>query len=412
MKKILVYSHDTYGLGNIRRMLEISRHLVDHDPQLSILIVSGSPMLHAFRIPSRIDYVKLPCLARSRTGSYAVKFLDVGYDDMLRLRRNLILNAFVDFDPDLLLVDKKPLGIGDELGPTLELAKRRGHRTRTSLILRDILDAPEVTRNVWAKNRYHEAVQNYYDQVLVLGSPTVFDASREYDFPASTRAKVRYCGYVGRAPGRGFREQVRADLGVGPDDRLVLVTVGGGEDGDRILSCYVDGWNRDPYFRDPRLKTLLVCGSEMNDVHKRHIVNANEDSRLIVRDFSDDMMSCMDAADLVVSMGGYNTTCELLTLRKPAVMVPRARPVEEQWIRAQRLASMGLFRAIHPDRLQPSVLMGEVRAELERIDAGTPLPCAAIDMRGLQRLDEAVHELTADLGANSGSYPRPAMVLG
>lgn len=412
MRKILVYSHDTYGLGNIRRMLEISKHVVDHDPNVSILIVSGSPMLHAFRIPSRIDYVKLPCLTRTRNGSYAVKFLDMGYEEMLRLRRNLILNAFVDFDPDLLLVDKKPLGISDELGPTLELASRRGHRTKTSLVLRDILDAPEATRRVWAKNRYHDAIQAYYDQVLVLGSPTVFDVNREYDFPAATRSKVRYCGYVARPPGRGFREQMRADLGVLPDEKLVLVTVGGGDDGDRVLQCYVDGWSRDPWIQQAKVKTLLVCGSEMNEVHKRQIINASADPRLIIRDFSDDMMTCMDAADLVVCMGGYNTTCELLTLRKPAIMVPRARPVEEQWIRAERLASMGLFRAIHPDRLQPSVLMDHVKAELHRLDCGVPTPTGAIDLRGLHRLHEAITELTSDVGSLSGSYPRPAMVLG
>lgn len=413
MKKILVYSHDTYGLGNIRRMLEISRYIVDHDPDVSVLIVSGSPMLHAFRIPARIDYVKLPCLTRTRSGSYAVKFLDMGYEDMLKMRRNLILNAFVDFDPDVLIVDKKPLGISDELGPTLELAKRRGHRTRTTLVLRDILDSPEVTAQVWKRNRYHEAVQNYYDQVLVLGSPAVFDVNREYDFPPETRAKVRYCGYVARPPGRGFREKLRAEMGVAPDEKLVLVTVGGGEDGDRVLSCYVEAWHADPSLKAAKVKTLLVCGSEMNEVNRRHVINGAGGSDLIVREFSDDMMTLMDAADLVVCMGGYNTTCELLTLRKRAVMVPRARPVEEQWLRAERLAKMGLFRVIHPDQLQPSVLMDEVKSELARIDAGEPLPAAAIDLRGLARLHEAIGELTADQPTSiSGSYPRPALVLG
>jgi predicted glycosyltransferase len=28
VKRILIYSHDTFGLGNIRRMLEVARHLV------------------------------------------------------------------------------------------------------------------------------------------------------------------------------------------------------------------------------------------------------------------------------------------------------------------------------------------------------------------------------------------------
>jgi predicted glycosyltransferase len=60
MTKVLIYSHDTYGLGNIRRMLAISRHIVDRDPNASVLIVSGSPMLHAFRIPARIPPPLLP----------------------------------------------------------------------------------------------------------------------------------------------------------------------------------------------------------------------------------------------------------------------------------------------------------------------------------------------------------------
>ncbi len=407
MKRIMVYSHDTYGLGNIRRMLEVSRHLVDRDPNVSVLIVSGSPMLHAFRIPERIDYVKLPCLTRTGNGAYAVKFLDMGYEDMLRMRRNLILNAFVDFDPDLLIVDKKPLGISDELAPTLELAKRRGHRTRTTLILRDILDAPEITSQIWRRNRYHEAVQSYYDQVLVLGSPSVFDVNREYEFPPETRAKVRYCGYVGRQLGRGFREQLRGEMGVAPDEKMVLVTVGGGEDGDRVLSCFLDAWHRDESLRNEKVRAVLVCGSEMQGANRRRVINAAQDPNLIVRDFSDDMMTMIDAADLVVCMAGYNTVCELLTLRKPAVLVPRARPVAEQWIRAERLAAMGLFRVVHPDSLQPSVLMQEIKAELASLPERANKPLPAIDLRGLNALYEAVTDLTADLASTSGSFARP-----
>ena len=77
------------------------------------------------------------------------------------------------------------------------------------------------------------------------------------------------------------------------------------------------------------------------------------------------------------------------------------------------VGKMGLFRVIHPDQLQPSVLMDEVKSELARIDAGEPLPAAAIDLRGLARLHEAIGELTADQPTSiSGSYPRPALVLG
>ena len=148
MKRILVYSHDTFGLGNIRRMLEISKHLAAADPDVSILIISGSPMLHAFRIPERIDYIKLPCLTRTTRGGYEVKFLQSSYEDIMRLRANIILSAGLDFAPDLILVDKKPFGVSNELAPVFDLVRRRLQRPKMVLLLRDILDSAEATSQV------------------------------------------------------------------------------------------------------------------------------------------------------------------------------------------------------------------------------------------------------------------------
>ena len=173
MKRVLVYSHDTFGLGNIRRMLEISRHLVESDPEISVLIITGSPMLHAFRIPARIDYVKLPCLSRTLQGGYASKYLDLSIDEAVRLRANVIRSAVLEFRPDLVLVDKKPFGVKDELADVLEPLTARGRRPRLVLLLRDILDSPEATTPVWRKNRYYEAISAYYDEVLVVGTPEV-----------------------------------------------------------------------------------------------------------------------------------------------------------------------------------------------------------------------------------------------
>jgi predicted glycosyltransferase len=125
---------------------------------------------------------------------------------------------------------------------------------------------------------------------------------------------------------------------------------------------------------------------------KRHVIEeaARTHANVTVREFTDDMMSYMDAADVVVAMGGYNTVCEIATLRKRAVVVPRVRPVQEQGIRASRLASLGLLRMIHPDTLTPNTLANAVERELEIDSSRTD---ATLDLNALPRVTRHVTAL-------------------
>jgi len=400
-KKILVYSHDTFGLGNIRRMLAISQSLVGEFPDVSILIVTGSPMLQAFRVAPGIDYVKLPCLRRTQTGGYATKTLGMELDDTIRLRRNMITSAVRDFAPELILVDKKPFGVENELEPALHEASRRRRPPRLVLLLRDILDTPEATIPVWEKHGYHEAIERLYDNVLVVGSPDLFDLRAEYRFPRASAEKVRYCGFIGRESGRRTRTQVRQELGVG-DGRLVLVTPGGGEDGHQIIASYLKGLREQP--PGANVTTLLISGPELPQAGRdaAHAAAAQL-PRVIHREFTDDMMSYMDAADVVVSMGGYNTICEILTLRKRAVVVPRTRPVQEQLIRAERMARLGLMRVIHPAMLGASRLMSVVREEMDRENVRSSR-MYQVDLDGLKRIRTMLGGLIG-LGADADAEP-------
>ena len=399
MKRVLVYSHDTFGLGNIRRMLDISRHLVATHSDVSVLTVSGSPMLQAFRIPPRVDYIKLPCLARSVDGTYDSKFLKLRYPEIIRLRANLLVSAILDFAPDLILVDKKPFGVSNELRPALELLQRRGARPKLVLLLRDILDSADVTAEVWRRNRYHEALAHFYDRVLVVGSREIFDLGSEYGFPAASAAKLEFCGYLRREPGVRSREEVRDALRVG-DDPMVLVTAGGGEDGYRLLSTSLRALAHASACAPVR--ALLVCGPEMSEQRRRRIhAAAAGRAHLVVQDFNDDMMGCMDAADLIVCMGGYNTLCEVLTLHKRAIVVPRVVPVQEQWMRAERMDRLGLLRAIHPDRLTPAELGRAIREELSLSNV-RPSRLYEVDLGGMGRVAQGIHELLAQAAEANG----------
>lgn len=388
MKRILIYSHDTFGLGNIRRMLEVARHLVEASSQVSVLVITGSPMLHAFRIPPRIDYVKLPCLARNVEGRYASRSLDLSLDATVRLRANLIRSVMADFAPDLVLVDKKPFGVEDELCGAIEALPDTAVRPRMMLLLRDILDSAESTTRVWQKNGYYEAITTYYDQVLVVGCPEVFDLRHEYRFPPFAAAKVEFCGYIAREKGRTSRAEMRRQLGVESREPLVLVTPGGGEDGYGLVDQALQALAQLPPPQRPRAH--VVCGPEMSEEQRARVhARVKALPGVTAQDFCDDMMSLMGAADVVLAMGGYNTVCELLTLGRRALLVPRVKPGVEQCIRAERMAGLGLVRMLHPDELSPERLRLGLLAELAAWAGRQPLP-------RLRRLD-GLERVTATL---------------
>ena len=404
MKRVLIYSHDTFGLGNIRRMLEVARHLVQSSPYLSVLIITGSPMLHAFQIPPRIDYVKLPCLWRGVDGQYSARFLDLSLSATVRLRANIIGSTIADFAPDLILVDKKPFGVEDELASALATLQTTMRRPKLVLLLRDILDSPEATTEVWHKKGYFDVIDAYYDQVLVVGTPEIFDLRREYAFPLFAAAKVRFCGYIARQPGRQSRAAVRSGFALAEHEPLLLVTTGGGEDGHSLISACLQGLLALPAADRPR--THIVCGPELGATQRQAITEAARAlPQVSLQDFSDDMMSLIDAADVVLSMGGYNTVCELLTLRKRAVVVPRVKPVQEQYIRAQRMSERGLLRMLHPDDMSPATLLQAVHAELAALARRDWLPRLR-PLDGLERVTASIFDL---LELESVAAPRAAL---
>jgi predicted glycosyltransferase len=380
----MVYSHDTFGLGNIRRMLAICKHLHASIRDLSILIVSGSPMLQSFRVEPGIDYIKLPCLKRTELGELGVRFLDLDVTEIVHLRRELILSTVMSYRPDVILVDKKPDGLAGELEPSLRHIKCSLPQTRIHLVLRDILDSPSVTVDAWTRRGYYNILRWFYDRVLVLGDQSIFDVCEEYQFPQGLREKVHHCGYVQRPlPGRS-RSAVRSELGIAEEESLVLVTAGGGEDGYELFSASLVATSSLAQ-RLP-LKTLLVTGPELGTEQTQAICRAAQtQDGLQVIEFTDDLMSYMNAADIVISMAGYNTICELLTLGKRSILVPRVRPIEEQRIRAERLAGFRAFRTILPDELTPRVLERAIEEELQLAQSTAPVP-TCIDLGALPRI--------------------------
>lgn len=399
--KLMVYSHDAFGLGNIRRMLEICQYLLKAIPNLSILLVSGSPMLQSFRLPPGLDYIKLPCLNRGKSGELSAKYLRMDVDTTVKLRSDLILTAALSYKPDVMMVDKKPYGIKGELKETLSTLKTDLPQTKLVLLLRDILDLPQTTRTEWKKESYYGAIYHLFHQVLVVGLPKVFNLCEEYAFPSRVAEKVRFCGYLRKEAGHQSRYALRRELNLQPSQKLVLVTPGGGEDGYPMLSTYLQG----QHLTDPDIRSLLFCGPEMPAHEQQQLFQmAAQLPQVTIREFTDDMMSYISAADLVVCMGGYNTVTEVLSQGRRAIAIPRISPGHEQLIRTERMAKLNLLRHLHPDDLTPDRLS---QAVLEDLKFCSALGNSTLDFQGLPRIGEALTKLLLTPAPISHMFPEP-----
>ncbi|MEM9087696.1 MAG: glycosyltransferase [Cyanobacteria bacterium P01_F01_bin.53] len=398
--RIMVYSHDAFGLGNLRRMLAICEHLLSSWPNLSILLVSGSPMIHEFRLPRGLDYIKLPCLNRGVSGELAVKYLGTSIHETVALRSQLIRSAAVHFKPNLLLVDKKPTGLKGELTDTLAYLQQSMPSSKCVLLLRDILDTPERTMGEWRRWDHYRTIQTHYAQILVAGMRSVFDLVREYRLPLPIAHKTRYCGYIRKQFKAPQHLAPRAQLGIKPTDSLVLVTPGGGEDGYNLVHTYLEGLRQRQIVTSCRktsshkaslssshalassICSLILCGPEMPAPQRLRLQQlAATCSGTLFQSFTSHLLSYVQAADVVVSMGGYNTLTEILTLGKRTVVVPRVAPSQEQLIRATRFAQKGWITMTHPEQVTGQSLMQAVLEQLSK-------PCLLSENRPGNRLEK------------------------
>ena len=105
-----MYSHDSYGLGHLRRTLALAEAFVGAETGTSVLILTGSTVSSAFRMSFGIDLVKLPSAVKVASGEYEPSRMSVDFENLKNLRSSLILSAVKSFDPDAFIVTRPHLG--------------------------------------------------------------------------------------------------------------------------------------------------------------------------------------------------------------------------------------------------------------------------------------------------------------
>lgn len=342
--RVLLYSHDSQGLGHVRRNVALAHALAQHLPGrtgrgVTGMLLTGLDGIGA-TLPAGFDVVSLPGIHKA-AGGYAPRHVEVPMDDLIRVRRELLSAVALRFRPDLVVVDRHPYGVDNELRKALWRLRRRQPGTRIVLGLREVLDQPEAVAREWAAVDL-DRFRHTFDEIWVYGDPAVHDLRTSGELPERLHDMVRFTGYLstGRWTDPGARRHPRP---------YVVTMVGGGSDGDAL--CRAAAAAPVP----PGHRHLVVTGPQMDEqAHEEVRALATPDTEVVRR--VDDGLRTIRGAAAVVAMAGYNTVTELLSTSVPGLLVPRERPRLEQAIRARALARTGAVDTVSADAVTPELL--------------------------------------------------------
>ncbi|MGI9318909.1 MAG: glycosyltransferase family protein [bacterium] len=336
--RVLIYSHDSFGLGHLRRCRAIAHELVGRYKGISVLILSGSPVIGSFEFRARVDFVRIPGVIKLKDGSYTSLGLHIDLEQTLAIRETIIRRTAEAFNPDLFIVDKEPLGLLGEVKQTLSMLKAQG--TINILGERDVIDDPDALEEEWHRKSALDAIKQLYDEVWVYGSRDFYHPLRGLEVDPEVERKIHFTGFLRRP---------HIEDAVPPDIRppYYLVTPGGGKDGEEMVELVLNSCLACP---DLAANVVFVLGPFMEEQKRLEIHGRVEQVESFLSiDYDPRIELLIEHAVGMITMGGYNTFCEILSFDQPAIILPRSEPRTEQLIRARRAAEMGLVKMLEPE---------------------------------------------------------------
>lgn len=369
--RIVFYSQHVLGVGHFFRSLEICRALSAHE----VVLVSGGPPVAA-DLPPHLYDVRLPQLRMDADFRGLIAPDGRSIEQVKRARRRLLFDLFNRQRPDLFLIELYPFGrraFRFEIDPLLE-AITGGDLPpcRVACSVRDILVEKDraADREAWTV----QMLNRHFGAVLVHTDPKLVAFEETFGRLADIRIPVVATGFISPRPPPDARSRTRARMGLTESEQLIVVSAGSGSVGFPLLEAGMRAFALLPQRRSAR---MVVFTGPFMPAEQVARLSGLAGGPVALRRFSTHFLSELAAADLSLSMGGYNTSMNLLAAQVPALVWPFAQN-REQRLRAERLARLGAVQVIDDTDLEPARLA----AAMGRMLANRARPAVDIDLDG------------------------------
>jgi len=334
--KIIIYCQHVLGLGHFFRTLEIARAMEAFD----VILVTGGGRVEA-RLPDHVRDVKLPGLMMDKnfTGLYSVD-PQKSVEEVKLERRKQLLDLVKNENPDFFLIELYPFGrraFKFELIPVLNFIKdNRRMNCKVVCSMRDIL--VERKNSLKYESGVIDALNNWFDAVLVHSDPQLIKLGSTFSRLDKIKIPLVYTGFVTPVPDKKKVKHIRENLRLQNKKRLIVASAGGGNVGAPLLRAVVNAYNELP--SKENLMLNVYTGPYMEKEDKQYlqsVADSSASSGIRVKEFTSDFVSLLGAADLSVSMAGYNTCMNIVAANVPSLVWPFGQN-QEQKERARKIA--------------------------------------------------------------------------
>jgi predicted glycosyltransferase len=357
--KIIFYCQHVLGIGHLFRALEICKALTGHE----VILVTGGPQIEA-KFPKHVTVVNLPGLQMDSEFKDLLCADKNSSLDQIKKERQKKLLAIVEKErPDIFLLELYPFGrqaFRFELDPTLQAIRNQPSRCGVISSVRDILVEKKKQKH---ERRALERLNTYFDAVLVHSDPKWFTLKETFLRFDEIKIPIIHAGYIAPKPLDNARHRIRKELGIAEGDVMIVASAGGGSVGKPVLESAIRAFDHLNIKARPHL--FVYTGPYIAESEFADLKALKKNQRIQIAKFTSDFLSCLTAADISISMAGYNTTMNILSAGVPALVWPFAAN-REQRLRAKRLADRGALKLLNDQDLNPQDLARIVRETLTR----------------------------------------------
>jgi predicted glycosyltransferase len=382
--KVAYYCQHVLGIGHFHRSMAICRAIARRHP--TTLIVGGPPV--EVNQPE-LTVLRLPGLQMDGEFNQLIPCRpELPLAEVKTARKNQLFAYFQENRPDIFITELYPFGrkaFRFELDPLLE-AIRAGEPPGCSCFcsVRDILVEKKTGREKF-EQRAVETVNRYFAGILVHADPGIVTLDETFSRLDDIRPPLHYTGFVtvGKPDERFAGARLRTALDLTPDDKLIVASIGGGNVGSELLHAAIEAVKFLQGAVSAHLQ--LFCGPYCDERTFTALHN-NAGNNVTIDRFTDHFPAWLEAADLSISMAGYNTCMNLVQAGIPALVFP-FRQNSEQRLRAERLGRKAPITIIEQTGLAPRLLAESILQQLKRrrMSAGIRLDGAQETVEQLEK---------------------------